>query len=128
MIQAPFRLKPPVWLEITNKSTSSQGAAALIDNLTITTTGLTPNSDTNPDTDSDGDGLLDIQDNCPLIVNADQLDTDDDGLGNVCDDDDDGDGSSLDTETYVPWRTANRGVSRSIELIMKKVPLPLTSL
>ena len=31
-------------------------------------------------------------DNCPLLANADQLNTDGDGLGNVCDADDDNDG------------------------------------
>jgi alpha-tubulin suppressor-like RCC1 family protein len=31
-------------------------------------------------------------DNCPFVANADQLDTDADGQGNVCDTDDDGDG------------------------------------
>ncbi|MFT3767574.1 MAG: DNRLRE domain-containing protein [Minicystis sp.] len=35
--------------------------------------------------DFDGDGLLDSQDNCPTVPNADQQDTDDDGIGDVCD-------------------------------------------
>ena len=35
--------------------------------------------------DYDGDGILDSQDNCPTVANADQLDTDDDGKGDVCD-------------------------------------------
>ena len=43
-------------------------------------------------TDTDGDGLEDDSDNCASVANADQLDTDSDGLGNACDDDDDGDG------------------------------------
>ena len=41
--------------------------------------------------DSDGDGVDDATDNCSSVVNADQLDTDSDGLGNACDADDDGD-------------------------------------
>ena len=48
--------------------------------------------------DGDGDGSDDGSDNCPLITNADQLDTDSDGTGDACDsdDDDDGDNDSAD--------------------------------
>ena len=37
------------------------------------------------DEDSDGDGLMNDQDNCPLIQNTDQRDGDWDGVGDVCD-------------------------------------------
>ncbi len=36
-------------------------------------------------TDTDGDGFLDIDDNCIDIANADQRDTDGDDFGNACD-------------------------------------------
>ncbi len=48
--------------------------------------------------DADRDGVLDDVDNCPSDSNADQLDTDGDGAGNVCDGDDDGDEVSDTTE------------------------------
>ncbi|EKD42045.1 MAG: hypothetical protein ACD_73C00357G0002, partial [uncultured bacterium] len=35
--------------------------------------------------DSDGDGISDSVDNCPLIANANQADSDADNLGNACD-------------------------------------------
>jgi hypothetical protein len=35
--------------------------------------------------DTDGDGVLDLNDNCPLVPNADQADADLDGRGDVCD-------------------------------------------
>jgi hypothetical protein len=40
----------------------------------------------------DGDGIPDYRDNCPHAYNPDQLDTDGDGMGDVCDDDIDNDG------------------------------------
>ena len=57
------------------------------------------------DDDDDNDGILDINDNCPLIGNADQLDSDGDGDGDACDNDDDNDGI-IDTEDNCPL-TAN---------------------
>ena len=41
--------------------------------------------------DTDGDGIIDSQDNCPLKANSDQADQDNDGIGDVCEDSD-GDG------------------------------------
>ena len=35
--------------------------------------------------DADGDGIPDSSDNCTLVANADQRDTDGDGYGNICD-------------------------------------------
>jgi len=36
--------------------------------------------------DDDGDGIINTLDNCPLIYNVNQVDTDADGSGNACDD------------------------------------------
>jgi hypothetical protein len=38
-----------------------------------------------PISDGDGDGVVDIEDDCPYDVNPDQGDVDGDGIGNVCD-------------------------------------------
>jgi hypothetical protein len=42
--------------------------------------------------DADGDGTIDSEDNCPDVESSDQTDQDEDGKGDLCDDDIDGDG------------------------------------
>lgn len=44
--------------------------------------------------DNDADGFPDPRDNCPATSNADQVNTDGDAYGDICDDDDDNDGFS----------------------------------
>ena len=41
-----------------------------------------------PDPDRDGDGVPDAEDNCPDEANPEQTDSDNDGIGSVCDEDD----------------------------------------
>lgn len=53
-----------------------------------------------PIVDEDRDGVTDDDDNCANDENADQLDTDGDDVGNVCDSDDDGDGVSDANDQY----------------------------
>ncbi|MBM4353873.1 MAG: hypothetical protein FJ109_08765, partial [Deltaproteobacteria bacterium] len=50
------------------------------------------------ETDVDGDGVLDYQDNCPYVANADQANFDMDSLGDACDQDDDNDLSADDQD------------------------------
>jgi hypothetical protein len=47
--------------------------------------------------DSDGDGVPDVNDNCPLTANPDQSDFNNDGIGDVCHDSDE-DGINDDTD------------------------------
>lgn len=48
--------------------------------------------------DTDNDGVFDSTDNCDNAQNADQTDSDSDGMGNACDPDDDNDGLSDEDE------------------------------
>ena len=48
--------------------------------------------------DKDGDGVKDAVDNCPDTYNKDQADLDNDGKGDLCDDDIDGDGINNDVD------------------------------
>ena len=48
--------------------------------------------------DSDSDSVGDNFDNCPAMANADQLNSDEDSVGDACDSDDDNDGFSDDQE------------------------------
>lgn len=54
--------------------------------------------------DSDGDGLLDFEDNCPFDPNPQQDDTDNDGLGDACEANSDED-SFDDNEDNCPFTT-----------------------
>ena len=47
--------------------------------------GASPSPSLDPLGDEDGDGLTNDIDNCPLVANADQLDSDANGIGDACD-------------------------------------------
>lgn len=49
--------------------------------------------------DTDSDGIIDSEDNCPAIENPEQINLDEDEFGDVCDEDDDNDGLLDDEET-----------------------------
>lgn len=96
-----FKPSPDVLsdLNFENTKTSSKGAwyflygdfdlkgEGIINEVRIDICGFPVSSD-----DLDADGIINGLDNCPLTANTDQLDSDGDGLGDVCDPDADNDG------------------------------------
>src|SRR5262249_44952465 len=50
-----------------------------------------------PNGDTDGDGVIDLHDNCPTVSNPDQVDSDRNGVGDPCQDAD-GDGYTADVD------------------------------
>ena len=57
-----------------------------------------------PDSDFDGDGVLENDDNCPELANADQANADGDAAGDACDPDDDND-TVVDEDDNCPTTT-----------------------
>lgn len=58
--------------------------------------------------DRDGDGIPDNADNCPEVSNPDQINTDGDEVGNLCDADDDNDGLTDVQEVELGTNPLNR--------------------
>ena len=57
-------------------------------------------------TDTDGDGVPDVNDNCTLVPNADQRDSNGDGYGNICDGDLDNSGGIVNFADLAAFRAA----------------------
>ena len=68
--------------------------------------------------DTDNDTIIDSQDNCPSVFNTNQLDTDNDSKGNVCDSDDDNDGFN-DNDDPAPLDPSIPGDFSTPEAIMQ---------
>lgn len=78
-----------------------------------------------PIVDADRDGVLDDVDNCVSDSNADQLDTDKDGKGDVCDNDDDGDGVADSADQYP--LDASKSKDAPVVITAPVVAVPVTT-
>ena len=81
------------------KSSILKSSLYLLTSLTLAFFFGCSNDDLNPSkTDIDNDTITNAFDNCVDVSNLDQIDTDNDGLGDACDDDDDDDGINDDVD------------------------------
>ena len=88
-------------LTTADDTTGGLGGTTTSDDTTGGLDGTTTSDDTTGGpVDSDGDGILDPDDNCPNDPNVDQKDADNDGVGDVCDYDLDGDGIPNDDDVF----------------------------
>ncbi len=79
-------------LNVGDTSTSDLGLDGYLDNVVVNLDSDVTTYDFEPvPVDTDGDGVADATDNCPLISNSGQENTDADSQGNACDTDDDND-------------------------------------
>ena len=78
---------------------------------------------TNPDLDTDLDGVPDYADNCPLNYNPSQKDLDGDGAGDACDIDADGDGivNTLDADDLNMYVGADLNQNGYYEMSLPRV-------
>jgi hypothetical protein len=82
---------------------------------------LEPMGERPPPQDLDGDGILDLRDNCSQMPNPRQRDTDGDGFGNFCDADVNGDGR-VTTSWAETFPRSERGDVEWIALTAKNGP------
>jgi hypothetical protein len=69
----------------TTATTDSNTNGGKLDDTTATKITVVVEAGTPTPSDTDGDGVVDEDDNCPDVSNADQADADGDGIGDVCD-------------------------------------------
>jgi pectin methylesterase-like acyl-CoA thioesterase len=88
------------WSTVLTTPTLTDGTEITTFNFTKGTDDWDPIPGLDAAEDSDYDGILDVNDNCPTTYNPDQADFDNDGIGDVCEDSD-GDGL-LDSDDQCP--------------------------